>query len=157
MAAKARVSFPVRLHQFHGGGTVAVVTPSIDGVSMTEMISTFERQQKFEPGGYEGLVPRWFNFGPWDRYLLGEDHMGSPADSVDLLGCSCGELGCWPLNCRIERNAGTVVWDRFAQPHRPARDYSQFGPFVFDLDQYREAIAELEVELSAQAPDARSG
>jgi hypothetical protein len=58
-----------------------------------------------------------------------------------LLGCGdCGELGCWPLQGRIGRKGNIVIWDSFSQPHRPLRDYSNFGPFLFDLEPYRTAV-----------------
>jgi hypothetical protein len=59
---------------------------------------------------------------------------------IYLLGCQCGEVGCWPLTTRVTVNNNRVLWDSFRQPHRE-RDYSRFGPFVFDLDQYRNAVA----------------
>jgi hypothetical protein len=35
------------------------------------------------------------------------------------------------------------MWDSFQQPHRKERDYSDFGPIVFDAQQYREAVSAL--------------
>jgi hypothetical protein len=62
---------------------------------------------------------------------------------VYLLGCQCGEVGCWPLLARIRAEDESVVWDSFEQPNRKDRNYSGFGPFVFDAEQYREAVAAL--------------
>jgi hypothetical protein len=31
-----------------------------------------------------------------------------------LLGCDCGEVGCWPLEARIIADAETVIWTGFA-------------------------------------------
>lgn len=44
---------------------------------------------------------------------------------------------------RIRAEGESVVWDSFEQPYRKDRDYSGFGAFVFDEEQYREAIAAL--------------
>jgi hypothetical protein len=44
----------------------------------------------------------------------------------------------------------TVVWEAFKQEHRPERDYSQFGPFVFDAKHYRDAVAKLQMEVASQ-------
>jgi hypothetical protein len=130
------------------------VTPSVDSTSLGELVAAFEAEQHFEPaGGYGGLIPQFFNHGSFDRYLLGEfdeDSYWARRDGIYLLGCSCGEVGCWPLLCKVEVDGGTVTWSRFRQPHRPDRDYSQFGPFVFDADQYREVVAALSAELSAR-------
>jgi hypothetical protein len=72
---------------------------------LPEMIASFEREHHFEPaGGYGGLIPEWFKYGPLDRYFLGDfdrDSYFARMDRVYLLGCQCGEVGCWPLIARI--------------------------------------------------------
>jgi len=37
----------------------------------------------------------------------------------------------------------TVIWDTFKQLRRPLQDYSDFGPFVFDAEQYTKAVVEI--------------
>ena len=64
-----------------------------------------------------------------------------------LLGCDCGEAGCWPLEDRIVRSDRQITWEQFKQPFRPERDYSSFGPFRFDIEQYRGSLAELGSKL----------
>lgn len=123
------------------------IVPVLDGIHLTRMIEEFERINELEPaGGYAGLVPKNFKIGPLDAYFMGQtDKDGYPYESAGyfLLGCSCGEVGCWPLTAKFSRAQDQMVWDCFRQPHRPARDYSSFGPFTFDLDQYRQAVGEL--------------
>jgi hypothetical protein len=113
----------------------------------------FERSYGFEPaGGCAGLVPTAFNCGPLDVYFMGEtDRENFERAGYNLLGCSCGEVGCWPLTARISRTPNHVVWDRFSQPFRKKRDYSSFGPFRFNLDQYTRAIPELASKFPASA------
>src|ERR1700751_5540024 len=90
-----------------------------------------------------GFVPTAFNFGRLDVYFIGETNWEYfEKAGYYLLGCSCGEVDCWPLTARISKTQSQVVWDRFRQPHRLNRDYSSFGPFKFDLHQYRHAIVE---------------
>ena len=142
MTKKTQVSFSVQPFE----GTISI-TPVVDGTPLPEIVAAFEREQGFEPaGGYGGLIPEWFNYGALDKYFLGDfekDSYFSRMDRVYLLGCQCGEVGCWPLIARIRTEGESVVWDSFEQPHRKDRDYSGFGPFVFDPEQYREAIAAL--------------
>jgi len=142
MEKKARVSFAVEAFE-----ETFAVTPLIDGLLLPEMITAFERDQHFEPaGGYRGLVPRRFNYGALDRYFLGDFEKDSYFDRmgrVYLLGCECGDVGCWPLQARIHAESESVVWDSFEQPHRKERDYSRFGPFVFDAEDYRQSITAL--------------
>ncbi|VTR76625.1 hypothetical protein [Cellulomonas hominis] len=58
-----------------------------------------------------------------------------------LLGCDCGEVGCWPLEADVVLTDHQVTWSGFAQPHRPAWSYAGVGPFVFDRRQYEDAVA----------------
>jgi hypothetical protein len=127
------------------------VVPLVDGVSLAALVETFEMAHSFDPaGGYGGLAPTLFDFGPLDRYLLGQVGGGSywaGLGGIYLFGCECGEVGCWPLQCKVRVTDRQVIWTQFTQPHRPERDYSSFGPFVFDNIQYREAIARLNSDL----------
>lgn len=118
------------------------LAPVLSGTPLTELALSFEREHAFEPaGGYGGLVPNWFSYGPLDRYFLGESDDEYFAKGCYLLGCGdCGEVGCWPLRGRIGRKGNIVIWDSFSQPHRLLRDYSDFGPFLFDLELYRTAV-----------------
>jgi len=124
---------------------VLSIVPIVNGVRLTALIEEFERGSLYEPvGGYAGIVPTHFNFGPLDQYF-----MASSSDSIFpdhrcyLLGCECGEVGCWPLQARILTSEREIVWEGFKQPFRTERDYSSFGPFRFDLDQYRLSVTEL--------------
>lgn len=72
------------------------VVPVLNGVRLTNLIEGFERAHHYEPaGGYAGLVPSNFNFGPLDQYFMA---IGTDSIFVDerhyLLGCQCGEVGC---------------------------------------------------------------
>jgi hypothetical protein len=151
MGGIARVSFSIE--PFEG---VFAITPIVNETPLTDVVASFEREQNFEPaGGYGGLIPQWFKYGPLDRYFWGDFEQNSyfaKMGSVYLLGCDCGEVGCWPLTARINVNGKTVTWDCFEQQHRRNRDYSAFGPFVFDIDQYRKAVAVLCAELSRRVP-----
>lgn len=153
MTVEATVSFSIQPFE----GTFAI-TPAVNGAPLTEMIAKSELEQHFEPvGGYGGLIPQWFNYGSLDHYLLGEVDQNSYFEKIGgiyILGCQCGEVGCWPLMARIRAEGDSVVWESFQQPHRPERDYSWFGPFVFDAAQYREAVAVLRAEFSARVPAA---
>jgi hypothetical protein len=131
---------------------VRAVVPHINALPLIHLINEFERAKKFEPvGGYEGLIPEWFKYGPLEKYFLGEFDRGSYWSSLGgayVLGCQCGEVGCWPLQCCISVHGDDVVWKEFCQPHRKTRDYSSFGPFVFDGAQYREVLITLIANIS---------
>jgi hypothetical protein len=38
---------------------------------------------------------------------------------IALLGCDCGEVGCWPLESPVLVDDGPVTWRGFTQPFRP--------------------------------------
>jgi len=135
------------------------IIPAIDGVPLTELISTFEHEQGFHPAnGYGALIPENYAYGPLDRYFMGEvdgDSHWSSLGGVWLLGCDCGEVGCWPLQCSVRSDGQIVTWDNFKQPHRPGRNYSQFGPFIFAQHQYKTAVSDLCDRLMSKMPSNR--
>jgi hypothetical protein len=146
----ATLSFSIQPFQ----GTRSI-TPYVNGKSLVEEVTAFEREQRFDPvGGYGGLIPEWFNYGPLDKYFLGDFDPNScfaNMGSIYLLGCDCGEVGCWPLMAHIETAGETIEWNFFRQPFRKERDYSDFGPFVFDADRYRKTVAALRDDFSPLA------
>ncbi|WP_410657542.1 hypothetical protein [Amycolatopsis sp. lyj-112] len=127
-----------------------VVIPRIDGVLLTELVDAYEIDADMQPAGdaYGGLIPQYFRFGPLDEHFLGRS-----ADSVGpktpVLGCACGEWGCWPLLARITVTDDLVQWDGFEQPHRATRDYTGFGPFQFDRRHYETALRDLKAEIGS--------
>ncbi len=106
----------------------------IDGRPLLEMVREFETAFAGELAGeYDTQACGCYT----EEFLLGRD---GGQDKTELLCCTCGCMGCWPLNARITVDGNSVTWDGFEQPHRDW-SYEGFGPFVFDLDQYRSAIA----------------
>ena len=123
---------------------VSSIVPILNGLRLTALVEEFERMRLYEPvGGYAGIVPSHFNFGPLDEYFSATTAASPFADKRWLLGCECGEVGCWPLEARIVTSEREIVWEGFKQPFRPERDYSSFGPFRFDHDQYRQSVIDL--------------
>ncbi|WP_116209478.1 hypothetical protein [Streptomyces olivoreticuli] len=132
---------------------VLEVVPRINGIPLIELIDKFEINAGMQPAGdaYGGLTPQYFRFGPMEDHFHGRstDAMGP---KTPLLGCECGELGCWPLMARITVTADLVIWDSFEQPYRTKRDYTKFGPFQFDRHQYDDALRDLNAEISPDGP-----
>ena len=132
----------------------ATVTPILNGTPLVDLVETFERDHAFTPiGGYGGLIPEHFDFGPLESYFLGEFSAGSywtEIGSIYLLECQCGEVGCWPLACKVQQTDQAVIWAGFTQPHRPERDYYDFGPFIFDAAEYREVVRQLSDDLATR-------
>lgn len=139
------LSFLIKSLEDHGPEVLTLI-PAINDIPLTELIERFELEHGMEPaGGYGGLVPSFFRYGPLDRYFLGEsdgEYFQNKSEYY-LLACKCGEVGCWPLSARITTTESGVVWDHFAQEHRRERDYAGFGPFTFELHAYEECIAEI--------------
>lgn len=127
---------------------VVVITPCVNGVKLTILAEQFEQSHGLDDpaGGYGGLIPEFFRYGPLDAYFLGKSDAPYFEDTpgrIFILGCECGEVGCWPLTCLVDAGDCTIIWHGFENEHRPNRDYSEFGPFVFERDQYEEALRSL--------------
>lgn len=122
---------------------MAAVSALVDGVALADLAERSESAHEYSPtGGYGGLIPAYFNFGDLTKYFMGRADRQFPAPGrAYLLGCGdCGEVGCWPLDAAVVVTDDGVTWMGFRQPHRPDRDYTGFGPFVFDRYQYEEAL-----------------
>jgi hypothetical protein len=89
---------------------VPSILPVVDGVRLTDLIAEFERARHYEPtGGYAGLVPSFFRLGRLDEYFMGVNAEPVVAGGrYYLLGCECGEAGCWPLEARILTRTGLI-------------------------------------------------
>jgi hypothetical protein len=121
------------------------VVPVVDGIPLTDRVHAFEQETGIEtrPPSYAGLVPSNFRCAPATEHYLGRAEDRAEGAKTQLLGCSCGEWGCWPLLARIVVEPDMVRWVEFEQPHRPDRDYSGFGPFAFDRVAYELAVQDL--------------
>ncbi|MFD8255637.1 hypothetical protein [Streptomyces werraensis] len=141
------IRFDCRRHVDRG---VLEVVPCIDGTPLTDLIDQFETEAGMQPAGnaYRGLIPRFFRFGPMEDHFHGRSS-GAMGPKTPLLGCECGEWGCWPLMAAITVTPDHVIWDSFEQPHRKTRDYSGFGPFHFDRQQYEDAVKALSAAVSS--------
>ncbi len=133
-------------------GSAARLVPVIDGVSLSERVATFEAARGYDDptGGYGGIVPEYMNYGPIDDYFLARGISACRQDdgAQYLLGCQCGEVGCWPLMGRITSQGDVYVWSGFFNPCRPQRDYSSFGPFLYERCAYTAAVADMAIGLA---------
>ncbi|HWI51287.1 MAG TPA: hypothetical protein VNT01_04020 [Symbiobacteriaceae bacterium] len=111
----------------------------VNGRNMVDIIKEVELPFAGDlAGDYHQLTP---------AYFLQELKRGSP---VWILGCPCGEPGCWPLQVSVGVTDSTVVWSRFEQPYRSSRepgneywDYGNLG-FTFDRGEYEAEVRKLE-------------
>ena len=97
------------------------------------------------------LAGRYVGLPPEDVFLPSLRLLGDPATYYDydyldgrvaVLGCVCGEPGCWPFRVKITLRADVVIWSGFEQPHRDAWRYGEMQPFVFDRTQYLSALSQ---------------
>lgn len=99
------------------------ILPCVDGVGLDQLVAEFERTSGHNDpaGGYGGLIPSYYFFGPLPSYFLGQEEpvIGDDQGEVYVLSCKCGEVGCWPLVAHIRLCEDKVIWDQFSQPHRP--------------------------------------
>lgn len=130
---------------------ITEVIISINETSLIDLARTAE-QPWADREGKPDLAGSYMGLGPWaiggsSIHFLGNPHAVwfDDGDTV-LLGCDCGEWGCWPLVAHIGVTHTQVAWSRFRQGHRDW-DLSALGPFVFARVEYEEALRELDEEL----------
>ncbi len=56
-----------------------------------------------------------------------------------LLGCTCGERGCWPFTARVTVGHGTVTWSGHRHGHRD-RDHAALRDLVLAQVQCQAAV-----------------
>lgn len=130
-----------------GAGELISVTPYVNGTSLIELARRVEREpaaadgQPDLAGAYAGLVV----YGPasrsWAGLFLdtgGADTWFGDGDS-SLLGCTCGDTGCWPLTALVVIDDDTVTWSHFRTGHRDW-DLGDLGPFRFQRAAYESAL-----------------
>jgi hypothetical protein len=127
----------------YGGGAVTVIyinyEPLIELVRRCELPAAHVDGQEGLAGSYK---PLWgYRFDPGLFFGRPCDPELRRPDGVVLMGCDCGVVGCWPLECRLGVEGETITWDRFRQPFRPGWDHSALGPFVFDRVAYEREVA----------------
>jgi hypothetical protein len=118
----------------------------IDGVPLAELARRVElpfAEAEGKPdlaGSYEGLSARDGILWP-SRHFHGEPGLSAfdDGDTV-LLGCVCGDWGCWPLAADVAVAEDLVTWSRFRNGHRDTWDLEDLGPFVFARTQYEAAL-----------------
>lgn len=138
----SKIEFSIRVEELGGGGAQTVV-PVIDGISLIELARRVEAGPAAASGEadlagrYAGLV---IGEREWQQWYTGENPQiwFDDADSC-LLGCTCGETGCWPLTARIAYGRHEVRWSSFRTGHRPW-NLTGLGPFRFDRNAYDRAL-----------------
>lgn len=142
MSAVDVVEFHMRSAEL-GVGEVITVTPFVNDVSLVELARVVELSpatERGEPdlaGAYAGLVVDEQQWRGW--YLNDEPQSWFDDGDSCLLGCTCGDTGCWPLTAKVTMTAGQVTWAEFRTGHRPW-DLHRLGPFRFSRAQYDAAL-----------------
>ena len=140
---------------FRDGDRDSGIQIKINGRDLVELVRNVENPFAYEEGAtslagaYAGLPPNDDTCPP-SKHFLGEPHAlyGYEA-KTQVLGCECGEPGCWPLVCLIQAGPTSVRWSQFEQPHRSIKRskspwrYDELGPFEFERNQYERALETL--------------
>lgn len=120
------------------------IVPHLNGVPLPdllrriELLSARHEGSSDLAGAYLGLVDdrvRWPS-----RHYLDEPVLTwfGDGDTV-LLGCTCGDWGCWPFTAVVTLEQDVVTWSGYRTGHRDW-DYAALWDLVFDRAQYEEAV-----------------
>ena len=100
---------------------------TIDGIDIVSMLRKFERPFA-EAEGHPNLAGSYAVYCIDDQEAALLIHEEGQSANADLLECDCASPGCWPSQVTVERNNGTVRWNRFEQAHRIGKwNYDGFG------------------------------
>jgi hypothetical protein len=137
------VEFHVRPEEV-GIGEAVTVTPYVNGTSLIELARRVElgpasvQRERNLAGAYAGLVVD--EQEQWQHWYLDDQPQSWFGDGDScLLGCICGDTGCWPLTAKVTVTESEVSWAEFRTGHR-AWDLRRLGPFTFERAQYDAAL-----------------
>ncbi len=144
MAVVTTIQFRIQTEEL-GRGELLTVTPYIDEVSLVELTRRVEASaaavhgEAKLAGNYAGLVVDGHSHD-WTGWYR-NDHPQTWFNDGDscLLGCRCGDTGCWPLTTRISLDERQVTWSHFRTGHR-SWNLSALGPFTFNRRDYDHAL-----------------
>jgi len=122
------------------------LVPFLNGVPLGDLVRGVElpfARREGSPdlaGRYAGLAGdevRWPS-----RHYLGDPVRSwfGDGDTV-LLGCVCGDWGCWPFTAVVTVADDMVTWSGYRTGHRDW-DYRELRDISFDRVQYEEALRE---------------
>ena len=121
----------------------------VNDVPLLDLVTECEHRLHVDPAGAYLLLPGELALFP-SRYLLGEHTVDSSAwcsdweswgfgkDKTAIAGCTCGDVGCWPLVVSIELERGVVIWHDFVS--RRSQDY-HLG-FTFARKRYEHELVQ---------------
>lgn len=135
--------------------TVAIL---VNGQDLIELLKAYElpfaKNEGSEniAGGYNGLTPETLL-----KHLTNPDEFDTDENGkISILECECGCDGCWPMKIKVVELADKIIWSDFEQPHRTIDshnfwDFTKFGQFSFDTQNYKEQLDKLRLTKSNKA------
>jgi hypothetical protein len=142
------IRFEIGKREDPADGLVDAVNVFVNGRNLVDVLREVELPFRAREGKPD-LASRYVGLPPEEIFLPSPRLLGEPTtyydhDSVEgkiaVLGCGCGDVGCWPFRVKITLREDVVIWDGFEQPHRRAWRYDEMRPFVFDRAQYLSAL-----------------
>ncbi|TDB82343.1 hypothetical protein [Micromonospora sp. KC721] len=139
-----RIEFRTIERELGVGGLLPTLVPYLNGVALPDLVRRVElpsARREGNPdlaGGYAGLLKDEVCWP--SRHYLGDpvlSHFGT-GDTV-LLGCVCGEWGCWPFTAIVTVTADRVAWSGYRTGYRDW-DYRELRDIAFDRSQYEQAL-----------------
>lgn len=128
---------------------VSGVDVLVNGVPLAEharvVEEPFARREQDRRSRRKGLPSLAGSYACLTASVSAAHYLGKPeaswfddGDTV-LLGCDCGEWGCWPLTATVTVTPDRVTWSGFRTGHRDW-DLGALGPFAFSRAQYERAV-----------------
>ena len=139
-----RIEFRTIEQELGIGGVLPTLVPHLDGVPLPDLVRKAELP--FARGeGKPDLAGRYVGLSKDQVRWPSRHYLGNPVlswfgdgDTV-LLGCGCGDWGCWPFTAIVRVTADTVTWSGYRTGHRDW-DYRELREIAFDRFQYEEAL-----------------
>lgn len=127
---------------------IQILNIFVNNENLVDLIKEFEMQHDPSIAGrYEGLsIYSIYNLKEHFTGRLNENDVFNYQGKTQIIGCNCGEPGCWPLLVKIIEEDEKIIWSEFEQPYRAKEsaggywNYSNFKSFEFIKNQYEEQL-----------------
>ena len=130
-----------------------VVSVLINGVDLIEIVRKVELPFATKEGVPQ-IAGSYSGQCPYELFYELEEKDNEKSRLCDtppeVLCCTCGCPGCWPLYVVIKKTENTVTWSKFRNPFRTecenpdhVWDYTELRSFCFDRKQYENEMKKL--------------
>jgi hypothetical protein len=131
----------------------------INNENLIDILKDYEKQfGENNPGKYDGICIYYFDDIDIIKHFMGEadkKNILNYTGKTQILGCTCGEPGCWPFLIKINISGNVIIWNEYEQPFRSKKrcgekywNYSNLKALKFNRVEYENKLKNISAEIN---------